>query len=104
MRPLPRRRCGPRIHDDRQHHRERSSTQRRRPEKGGEDQAIGWSRGGLSTKIHARVDALGNPTRFHLTGGEAHDLLGADELLPNLDADALIADKTYDADKRVIEP
>src|SRR5574337_497985 len=29
-------------------------------------QAIGRSRGGLSTKIHATVDALGNPTAFHL--------------------------------------
>src|SRR3954453_6949353 len=28
------------------------------------DQAIGRSRGGLTTKIHARVDALGNPTEF----------------------------------------
>jgi transposase len=62
------------------------------------DQAIGRSRGGLSTKIHALVDALGNPTDFHLTGGEAHDLVGADELLPDMAADTLIADK------RVIEP
>jgi transposase len=28
----------------------------------------------LSTKIHAMVDALGNPVGFFLTGGEAHDL------------------------------
>jgi transposase len=49
---------------------------------GGEDQAIGRSRGGLSTKIHTTVDALGNPTGFFLTGGEAHDLVGADHLLP----------------------
>jgi transposase len=70
----------------------------------GEDQAIGRSRGGLSTKIHALVDALGNPVGFHLTGGEAHDLVGADHLLPDLQAEALIADKAFDADKRVIEP
>jgi transposase len=70
----------------------------------GEDQAIGRSRGGLSTKIHALVDALGNPVGFHLTGGEAHDLVGADHLLPEMQADALIADKAFDADKRVIEP
>ena len=31
-------------------------------------QAIGRSRGGLSTKIHATVDALGNPTGIVLTG------------------------------------
>ena len=68
------------------------------------DQAIGRSRGGLSTKIHTLVDALGNPVGFHLTGGEAHDLVGADELLPDMEADTLIADKAFDADKRVIEP
>jgi transposase len=58
----------------------------------------------LSTKIHALVDALGNPLGFHLSGGEAHDLVGADHLLPDMQADTLIADKAFDADKRVIEP
>jgi len=74
------------------------------PKKAGEDQAIGRSRGGLSTKIHTLADALGNPIGFHLTGGEAHDLVGADHLLPDMQAEALIADKAFDADKRVIEP
>jgi transposase len=50
------------------------------------------------------VDALGNPIDFHLTGGQAHDLVGADELLPDIEADVLIADKAFDADRRVIEP
>lgn len=58
----------------------------------------------MSTKIHATVDALGNPTGFHLTPGQAHDLDGADALLPAIDADVLIADKSYDVDKRVREP
>ena len=58
----------------------------------------------MSTKIHAIVDALGNPTGFHLTGGEAHDLVGADHLLPDMQADTLIADKAFDADERVIKP
>jgi len=40
------------------------------------------SKGGLSTKIHALVDALGNPLRFLVTPGQAHDLTGADALLP----------------------
>jgi transposase len=70
----------------------------------GEDQAIGRSRGGLSTKIHTLVDALGNPLGFFLTGGEAHDLVGADHLLPTMEADMLIADKAFDADERVLEP
>ena len=67
------------------------------------DQAIGRSKGGLSTKIHALVDALGNPIAFMLTPGEAHDLVGADSLLPELEAEMLLADKAYDADARVIE-
>ena len=58
----------------------------------------------MSTKIHILVDALGNPIAFFLTGGQAHDLEGADKLLPNLQADALLADKAFDADQRVIEP
>jgi transposase len=58
----------------------------------------------LSTKIHALVDALGNPIGFHLTGGQACDLEGADVLLPGLAADTLLADKGFDADKRVLEP
>jgi len=50
------------------------------------------------------VDALGNPLAFLLTPGQAHDLEGADTLLPQMQADALLADKAFDADERVIEP
>jgi transposase len=39
-----------------------------------------------------------------LTGGEAHDLEGADHLLPTMKADILIADKAFDAEARVLEP
>ena len=38
-----------------------------------------------------------------LTGGEAHDLVGADHLLPTMEADTLISDKAFDADARVLE-
>ncbi len=58
----------------------------------------------MSTKIHTMVDALGNPVGFFLTGGQAHDLAGADHLLPDMKADTLIADKAFDADKRVLDP
>ena len=58
----------------------------------------------MSPKIHALVDALGNPLRFLLTPGQAHDLIGADALLPQIAAEVLIADKAYDADGRVLEP
>ena len=57
----------------------------------------------MSTKIHATVYALGNPLSFHLTPGQACDLDGADQLLPDLSADTLLADKAYDADERVIQ-
>ena len=50
------------------------------------------------------VDALGNPLAFFLTAGQAHDLEGADALLPQMQADTLLADKAFDADERVIEP
>jgi transposase len=50
------------------------------------------------------VDALGNPVGFHLTGGQAHDLVGADALLAELEAETLIADKAFAADERVLEP
>ena len=49
------------------------------------------------------VDALGNPLSFYLTPGQACDLDGADQLLPNIVADIVLADKGYDADERVIE-
>jgi transposase len=58
----------------------------------------------LSTKIHATVDALGNPTGLFLTPGQAHDLEGADVLLQDTPAATVIADKAYDAQARVIEP
>jgi transposase len=41
---------------------------------------------------------------FHLTAGQAHDLNGADAFLPQLQAGALLADRAYDADGRVLEP
>ena len=50
------------------------------------------------------MDALGNPTGFHLTPGQAHDLEGADVLLAETPGECVIADKAYDAQARVIEP
>ena len=57
----------------------------------------------MSTKIHATTDALGNPTNFYLTPGQACDLAGADVLLAEIEAPILLAGKGYDADERVIE-
>jgi hypothetical protein len=51
----------------------------------------------LSTKIHATVGAVGNPTGFHLTPGQSHDLEGADVLLKDTPGQTVIADKEHDA-------
>lgn len=58
----------------------------------------------MSTKIHATVDALGNPTGFYLTPGQVSDLDGADVLLKDTAAQTVIADKAYDAQERVVQP
>ena len=50
------------------------------------------------------VDARGNPTACHLTGGQASDLAGADALLPSVAAPVVIADRGYDAEARVLAP
>lgn len=65
---------------------------------GQEHQALGRSRGGFSTKIHAKVDALGLPLNFILTGGEAHEIKTAEELLGEEKSDYLLADRAYDSD------
>ena len=62
-------------------------------------QAIGRSRGGLTTKIVALVDALGNLARFVLLPGQRHDSLGAEPLLDGIAIEALIADKAFDNDR-----
>ena len=52
----------------------------------------------MSTKIHALVDALGNPVELMLTPGQANDLVGTQPLLEKFDPEALIGDMAYDAD------
>ena len=54
--------------------------------------------GGLSTKIHLTVDALGNPLRWLLTGGEVADITQARTLIEGLSTAAVMGDKGYDAD------
>ena len=67
----------------------------------GEDQAIGRSKGGLSTKIHTLVDALGNPLGFFLTQAKPMICRAAMRCY-HMQADTLLADKVFDADERVI--
>lgn len=61
---------------------------------------MGRSRGGLTTKIHARVDAKGRPVCLLISPGEVHDITCAEALLDGLEQRAIvIADKGYDADR-----
>ena len=66
--------------------------------KGGDDQGcMGHSRGGLTTKIHALVDAGGRPMRLKLTPGQASNAPVGTEFVDHLDEGAtLIADRAYD--------
>jgi transposase len=52
----------------------------------------------LTTKIHALVDALGNPVEVMLSPGQDHDLTCAESLIEAVDPGALLADKAFDAD------
>src|SRR5690606_20606163 len=65
--------------------------------RGARDQALGRSRGGLTTKIHMLADALGRPLRFILTGGQVHDIVAAPTLIEGIEGGAVIADKAYDS-------
>ena len=59
---------------------------------------MGKSRGGLSTKIHAAVDALGNPIRLLLTPGQASEYGQAEALIEGFAFEAVLADKGYNSD------
>jgi putative transposase len=75
-------------------------SRRRHLSKGGSEAlAIGRSRGGLTTKIHAAVDALGLPIRFIITPGHWGDCPQACGLIEGLTGVGhVIADAAYDAD------
>lgn len=85
--------------NDRQHLRSRPPASRN-GKKGDRDHCLGRSRGGLTTKIHAVVDAQGLPIRLSLTAGQSHDGQAADDLLDHVKAGTIVlADKAYDADR-----
>jgi transposase len=62
------------------------------------EQALGRSRGGFGTKIHAAVSGLMLPVRLLLTAGQAADVTQAGPLTAGLPAAVVIADKGYDSD------
>ena len=64
-----------------------------------ENKAVGVSRGGRNTKIHALVDGLGNPLAFLLSSGNDHDSRHAVPLLSQIDIEGsnILGDKAYGA-------
>jgi len=83
--------------DVRFHRRARARVGRRR-QRGQETQALGRSRGGFTTKIHAKSDASGDIIAFDRTGGEAADAPHFETLLdigPDIRPRAAICDKGY---------
>ena len=80
---------------------------RRRRKRGRQIQAIGVSRGGRTTKIHALTDGLGRLVAFCLTAGHVADCRAAESLLQGLPHNTLVmADRAYDTNaiRQQIEP
>ena len=63
------------------------------------DKAVGRTKGGWNTKLHAVVDGLGNPVEFLLSAGNDHDSVHAVELLKKvrIGGSAVLADRAYGA-------
>ena len=61
-------------------------------------QGLGRSRGGLTNKVHLRVDRLGDPQQVTLTPGQVHDITQEPALMKEVDVDITIADKGYDSE------
>jgi transposase len=69
-----------------------------RRKRGEKKQAVGRSRGGRNTKIHALGDAKGRLIAILLTGGEAHDCPVAERLIRRVDPPkCMLGDKAYDS-------
>ncbi|MES6426782.1 IS5 family transposase, partial [Cutibacterium acnes] len=85
---------------DRFHHPPGPQPGRRSPG-GTHKEGFGRSRGGFTSKIHARSDGQGRPLGFVLTGGEASDYKAAAALieLPVAKPRMMLADKGYDGDE-----
>lgn len=70
-----------------------------RRKRGPKIQAIGPSRGGQTTKVHALTDVIGRPFALILTPGNVSDITVAPALLARAPhARYVLADKGYDAD------
>jgi transposase len=90
------RRAGYGIRHGRCHHRQSPSPRSGR-KRGTQNQAIGRSKGGMTTKILALTDALGNLVRFVLLPGHRFDTVGVAPLIDGIAFGGLIADKAFDS-------
>ena len=74
-------------------------------------EALGWSKGGFSTKIHLRCDGNGFPITFLLTVGERHEAVVFEQLMeqgavkrassgrPRIRPRRVVGDKGYSSSK-----
>jgi hypothetical protein len=72
-------------------------------QRGTPSQAIGCSKGGMTTKILALTDALGNLVRFVLMSGHRFDTVGVAPLIDGLAFDGFIADKAFDSNSIIAD-
>jgi transposase len=64
---------------------------------GQSEQALGRSRGGFGTKVHAAVSGLGLPVRLVLTAGQEADISQGEKLIEGVPVEVVIGDKGYDS-------
>jgi len=64
-----------------------------------ENEAMGMTRGGRNSKLHAVVDSAGHAVRLSLTAGQVNDCTQASPMTSELqEGEELLADKAYDVD------
>ncbi|MGH6869053.1 MAG: IS5 family transposase, partial [Methylocella sp.] len=85
-------------HADERFHARQSAPLGGGRKRGEQKQAVGRSRGGRNTKIHALADAKGRLIAILLTGGEAHDCPVAKRLIRRVKpSKRMLGDKAYDS-------
>ena len=98
--PAPCRERTIRRHTDDRFHACESASFGSGRKRGEQKQAVGRSRGGRNTKIHALADAKGRLIAILLTGGEAHDCPVAERLIDRVEpAERMLGDKAYDSNE-----
>src|SRR3977135_250985 len=90
------------IRHGRRHHRQGPSP-RTGGKRGSQSQAIGRSKGGMTTKILTLTDALGNLVRFVLLPGHRFDTVGVAPLIDGLAFEGFIADKAFDSNSIIAD-